>query len=433
MAVNLYTGLMGAGKSMELTRSIILPALKSGRRVVTNLDGLNYELICAYLVKNDADAEKIGKLIIVKSMDFVSPSFFPQSEESTFKFPLPSWLSPRALKIWADFYTETHARAFNKRSFDIISPHLVKLHDAGIDTTSCLIHASNVVSKRAFSADAYINREPGLSFETLPALPDSIVKGGDLIVIDEAWKFLAKKSEVPDEFIDFLRMHRHYADEITGQTCDLALAAQHIDDLKPMILDVVEFHYRMKKFKAIGKPTSYRVDVFEGSTDYMSRRISYSINSYDKEIFPLYKSYANGSGKEGTIDGRSTAVSRFKIIGISGALLFLLFFTGYNGYRSYLKYSEAKKPKASPVSTIKNQYQVQAQTNSNENLSSMTLLGTFTSKGVAYIIVQTDGKLRLEPRDLMIGSNPITGIAKIDGKVVTSYSGSNKSSNIMKQ
>jgi zona occludens toxin len=37
MAINAYTGLMGSGKSYEVVSSVILPAVKSGRRVVSIL------------------------------------------------------------------------------------------------------------------------------------------------------------------------------------------------------------------------------------------------------------------------------------------------------------------------------------------------------------------------------------------------------------
>ncbi|MBJ5389082.1 hypothetical protein JGG32_25795, partial [Salmonella enterica subsp. enterica serovar Typhimurium] len=40
MAINLYVGLQGAGKSYESVKSVVLPALAQGQRVVSNIEGL---------------------------------------------------------------------------------------------------------------------------------------------------------------------------------------------------------------------------------------------------------------------------------------------------------------------------------------------------------------------------------------------------------
>ena len=45
MAINAYTGLMGSGKTYEVVSSVVLPALLKGRRVVSNIEGLDYEEI----------------------------------------------------------------------------------------------------------------------------------------------------------------------------------------------------------------------------------------------------------------------------------------------------------------------------------------------------------------------------------------------------
>ena len=51
MPINAYTGLMGSGKSYECVSSVIIPAIRAGRRVVTNVDGINGEAIRAYCEK----------------------------------------------------------------------------------------------------------------------------------------------------------------------------------------------------------------------------------------------------------------------------------------------------------------------------------------------------------------------------------------------
>ncbi len=48
MAINCYTGLMGSGKTYEVVLSIIIPAVCQGRRVITNISGIDSDAIRAY-------------------------------------------------------------------------------------------------------------------------------------------------------------------------------------------------------------------------------------------------------------------------------------------------------------------------------------------------------------------------------------------------
>ncbi|HGW7889845.1 TPA: zonular occludens toxin domain-containing protein, partial [Escherichia coli] len=43
MAISAYVGVPGSGKSFEVVRSVIIPAVAQGRRVVSNIYGLNAE------------------------------------------------------------------------------------------------------------------------------------------------------------------------------------------------------------------------------------------------------------------------------------------------------------------------------------------------------------------------------------------------------
>lgn len=78
MAINVYTGLMGSGKSFEVVSSVILPALSKGRRVVTNIDGIDFEKIKEYITeKKKIPYDKIGHLISCTNDDVCKTSFFP--------------------------------------------------------------------------------------------------------------------------------------------------------------------------------------------------------------------------------------------------------------------------------------------------------------------------------------------------------------------
>lgn len=75
MAISLYTGLPGAGKSYEVIKNVILPALASGRVVVTNLDGFDVSAAADLLEKDGAEAA--GEVVVFARADLLRPGFFP--------------------------------------------------------------------------------------------------------------------------------------------------------------------------------------------------------------------------------------------------------------------------------------------------------------------------------------------------------------------
>lgn len=86
MAISAYVGVPGSGKSYEVVKSVILPALAQGRRVVSNVYGLNQEKITNYLLKKHKKLklEQLGELIYVENEACLAPDFLPSmdAEES---------------------------------------------------------------------------------------------------------------------------------------------------------------------------------------------------------------------------------------------------------------------------------------------------------------------------------------------------------------
>lgn len=85
MAITAYTGPPGAGKSHALVREVIVPAVMSGRRVVSNIDGLNPDAIRAYCLERDNQwkvdhADKLGQVVLFHGEDSQLPGFFPTEE-----------------------------------------------------------------------------------------------------------------------------------------------------------------------------------------------------------------------------------------------------------------------------------------------------------------------------------------------------------------
>lgn len=88
MAVTMYIGTMGAGKSYEVVKSVIVPALKAGRTVVTNVDGLNVDR----LMDLTGCAEE--QIVSWTNEQFADETNYPQMSkpELSYKMPLGALL-----------------------------------------------------------------------------------------------------------------------------------------------------------------------------------------------------------------------------------------------------------------------------------------------------------------------------------------------------
>ncbi len=79
MAINAYTGVMGSGKSFEVVSSVILPAIRQGRRVVTNIDGISEEQVLAHCLQCDSalNIEQLGSIVHCPDEVIQQSHFFP--------------------------------------------------------------------------------------------------------------------------------------------------------------------------------------------------------------------------------------------------------------------------------------------------------------------------------------------------------------------
>jgi zona occludens toxin len=83
MALLVYTGQPGSGKSYEVVLNVVIPAVKAGRRVLTNIDGMNSEAIRNYCVSEySSDVNKLGSVVLLKQSDIASDNFFPHILDS---------------------------------------------------------------------------------------------------------------------------------------------------------------------------------------------------------------------------------------------------------------------------------------------------------------------------------------------------------------
>ena len=110
MAITAYCGVMGSGKSYEVVSGPVLDAVTVGRRVVTNVDGINEQVIHAYLMaKRGVPAARLGSIIHVRTDDLKREAFFPVEVESgAGASVVPGFVQPgdlvvvdEAWKLWA--------------------------------------------------------------------------------------------------------------------------------------------------------------------------------------------------------------------------------------------------------------------------------------------------------------------------------------------
>ncbi len=350
MAINVYTGLQGSGKSYEVVSSVILTALAAGRRVVTNVANLQLQAIYDYCVlHHKVEPAAVGTIVQLSNDDLLKPNFFPVEGSS-----LPS-----------------------------------------------------------------------------------IVLAGDLVVIDECWRWWSVTNKLPPAHMTFFRMHRHFAHAVTGVTCDLVLVVQDITDLNKQLKVVVENVYRMTKHKALGTNKHYRVDVYQGHKVLRNPTMSYQ-KKYDPAIFELYKSYSQSTtaaGSELVIDNRANIFkgSLFKLI--LPISLLVGGFAFYNVYRFFNpkvdkqtetnKQAKGKSTAGTPTAAVtplssSSSFTVRPE---NNDSTEWKTIGYYKVGSDLYVTLanNTTRRILVNPTGFYLDRLRVTG--QLDGKQVTNYTG----------
>jgi zona occludens toxin len=230
MSIKLYTGLQGSGKSYEVVSVVILGSLREGRRVISNIAGLDYAAMRSMLINEGTEPANVGTLVQVHHDDIQKANFFR-----------------------TDTDTETKTETF--------------------------------------------------------------VQGGDVVVLDEIWRFWEKDSHVTARQQNFFRMHRHMLHPDSGLSCEIVLISQDHMDVCRKIRAVVEKTYVMTKHTELGSTKYYRVDIYSRAKFSKSTQPLNSLQkAYDAKYFPLYKSHSAGGDvidpKEVSIDKRGNIFSR---------------------------------------------------------------------------------------------------------------------------
>lgn len=254
---------------------------------------------------------------------------------------------------------------------------------------------------------------------------DTVCKAGDLICLDEVWRIFPSE-KIHENHRSFLAEHRHFTDPDTGICCDLVVINQSISQLPRFIKDRIEMTYQMSKLTALGMRNRYRVDVFTGAKTTKTNKTLQLQRKYDRSIFPLYKSYDGGNGKENVIDDRGNIFKSFQFKAMIILIIILAIF-GYYGFTSFFSNGETKpidktdskveqgnilpteiKPPIYVVPKLSEKWRI---------------TGELKKNGKEFVIlVDTQGRLRLEPRRAFNFSGRMLE-GKIDGELVNYYSG----------
>jgi zona occludens toxin len=76
MAIKAYTGRMGSGKSYEVVTVVILNAIRAGRRIVSNIAGLNIDAMQKHLISEGADESGFGEIVSVDHNQVMDRKFW---------------------------------------------------------------------------------------------------------------------------------------------------------------------------------------------------------------------------------------------------------------------------------------------------------------------------------------------------------------------
>lgn len=343
MANTAYCGVPGSGKTYEVVTEVILPALRSGRRVVSNIAGLHYDEMRAFLLESGTAEGDIGTFEAVTKEQIGGPLFWAQD---------------------------------------------------GRETT---------------------------------------VKPGDLVILDECWRWMSAGAQIPPSMFAFLREHRHFVDA-KGVSCDIVLITQSIGDLDRKVRVVIEKHFVMEKLKRLGLTKQYTVDVYNKWSSTKANFLRRIVRKYNKEFFPFYSSYDGKGGDEREVDKRINVLRRPMVLVVLIAAPLLLVGGMYGTWRIWDKYVHPKKvePVAAagpvaeggaakpggPVAPV-----VQADKAALASASAWRVVGRYAGGGREIFMVQSGERMRYINAPQGYRLSGLNVELFIDGEFVSSYGG----------
>lgn len=237
MSQSVYVGISGSGKSYEVVRGVIVPGVAMGRRIVTNVAGLQIEAIKDYCVKHfKVDRDQLGDIVQLQNEDIEKPNLFPLEK------------TPAAFEAW-----KKKAKIEDKKRLGVCLPD-----------------------------------------DVLDLMWDEqfICQGGDIIILDECRRWYETGCKPPEGHIHFFRMHRHFLHWESGIACDLVFLTQDFKDLQRKVVGNNDKIFAMEKHDDLGFPDRYLISIYSGSRITKSSMIESLQDKYNPEIFKLYSSHS---------------------------------------------------------------------------------------------------------------------------------------------
>lgn len=350
MPLNVYTGLMRSGKSYEVVSEVIVPAIRAGRRVVTNVDGISEEKIHEYLKKKypEDDHSKYGQIVHVNNGQVFDDQFFPYYDD---------------------------------------------------DKT---------------------------------AHTDTTVQPGDLVAIDEAWRFWGKGMKIKKNHQSFILEHGHFTHPETKVACDIVLMIQDMGTLNPFLRNVIAFSFRTNKKVALGLSKVYSLNMWEGKALTKANHIGNFTRKYNPEIFPLYSSFKGGAeGVMVNVDKRQNVFRNWKVWAPFVGCFIVIAIAVPKVYRFFNPVDQQTVTKATsgPAGASGASGSVQSSSvafaSPKPNFSdTWRICGSYYLQSKNWIVVcNAQGAARVESPS-MFHNTGIAQIGDIDGAKVTVWSGS---------
>lgn len=343
MSVNLYAGDPRTGKSYQVVTEVILNAISKNRRVVTNIRGVNRELMADYLESTGIERDKIGQVVLVDNLQVSDVNFFPTEDQ--------------------------------------------------LNTT---------------------------------------VQPGDLVCIDECWKFWEKDKKLPSYVKSFFREHGHLIDTKTSYNCDIVLITQLPRDLHADILGIIEYTYVTVKLKSVGLNNTFNIEIYEKIPKYRDKPLRILTQNYKKERFEWYKSHTHEGAKEQVIDSRVN-VLKGKYFTVLLPILFLCSIPAVIYLKHQFDGSKQAEEKAQAESSKKEQNTPEPTKTTFNNTSSPYSSEWYVSGYVStpqsrifYISDNTNTRLVINPKDYTVQGRIL--LVKVDDKWITNFSRSGSSS-----
>lgn len=432
MPINAYTGLMGSGKSFESVRSVIIPAILAGRDVVTNVEGVNSELIREYCAeKHNKPLASLGHVRHCKNEDLDKPQFFPVPITDELGFEIEDWIPLPHFTYYCRAFKAAHGKDLGKTGYQIMLRALTELRRRELDIGSCLVQSAYKEQKE-IDVSSFSNAPSNTVFCDLPEATQSIVQPGDMVVIDEAWRFWGTQSKISGEHRVFFREHRHYVNPNTLVSCDLVVMVQDISDLHRSLKVVVECSFRTTKLKSLGLTKTYRVEMWEGYKLTRTGRLSSEVKKYDPEIFPLYSSYTGGKGVELQVDARQNVFNSKKLLmmiagcAVAGVLAITFVVRFFNPQGPEPKQAAAAPGQSKSTSVPRRPGDPAPRpipSPSADFSSEYKIVGEINAGGERLVMLSSGpGRVRYVPASMFAGGG-YQMMGRIDGKVVTYFSG----------